>query len=66
MDTRVWPRCERYDSGTQPCVCWFSDEQQKWWLHSGKWPGGEVKMFADYMEMQRRHPCRQPFDWSVI
>ena len=66
MDASRWPRCGRYDGATQPCACWFAEEQQKWWLDGKGWPGGEAKMFADYLAMQKIHMCSRPFDWSAI
>jgi hypothetical protein len=66
MDPRRWARCERWDGGDQPCLCWFSEAQQKFVDDGNEWPGGETQMFADYVKVQRDHKCERPFDWSVI
>ena len=66
MDAKRWPQCPRWDGGSQPCVCWFSRQQRQFVDAGNEWPGGEVGMLADYLEMQRVHDCNEPIDWSVI
>ncbi len=65
MDAGRWQQCGRFDGKTQPCLCWFAQQQLK--LHAaGEWPGGEAAVLADYAEMTQRHDCAAPFDWSAI
>ena len=65
MDASRWQQCTRFDGGTQPCLCWFAEQQDE--LQAvGEWPGGEAAVFADYSEMTQRHDCAAPFDWSAI
>jgi hypothetical protein len=65
MDAKRWPRCDRWDGGTQPCLCWFSERQREL-FEAGDWPGGDAGMLSDYLEMAQHHDCNKPIDWSLI
>jgi hypothetical protein len=41
-------------------------ERQRESVEAGGWPGGDVGMLSDYLEMAQRHPCDAPIDWSTI
>ena len=65
-DPALWPQCARWDGAeTQACVCWWA-AQAAFLDAGGEWPGGEGRELTDFLEMQRRHPCREPFDGSTV
>jgi hypothetical protein len=66
MDSGRWPQCPRWDGGTQACFCWFARRQREWVDAGNEWPGGEVQMFTDYLEMAQRHDCNKPINRSLI
>lgn len=64
LDAERWPRCDRFDGETQPCVCWFAKRQEE---SVGEWPGGDVGMLSDWLDVvQQHHERRAPFDPSAI
>lgn len=66
VDPRLWPLCPRWDGGVQPCSCWWAKRQGEFLEAGGEWPGGEQRELTDLLEMQDRHPCREPWDESRI
>jgi hypothetical protein len=59
VDPESWPRCPRFDGGTQPCSCWCAERRREWTDAGGECPGDTMALFD-------RHPCRQPIDWSLV
>jgi hypothetical protein len=65
MDSDRWSRCNRFDGKTQPCICWFARRQREL-VAAGDWPGGDMGMLSDWLEMVQHHGCHAPFDGSSI
>jgi hypothetical protein len=53
-DPTRWPQCERFDGGTQPCVCWLSGHVQAEGLDIDMWP------------LLDEHKCAKPFRYEDI
>ena len=66
VDPQLFALCPRFDGGEQRCVCWWAKRQAEYLEAGGEWPGGEGRELTDLLEMQRRHPCREPFDGTLI
>ena len=66
VDPTQWPLCPRFDGGVQRCVCWWSQRQDEYLKGGGVWPGGERCQLTDFLEMQSRFPCREPWDPLAI
>lgn len=57
-----WPMCVGFDGRSQPCICWFSTQQETYLANGGEWPGDEAGALADYLKLCQRYECRAAFD----
>lgn len=66
-DADTLPWCERWDSAElQRCSCWWARRASEWTAAGNEWPGGERCELADLFAMQKRFPCREPFDGTQV
>lgn len=65
VDSGRWPLCDRFDGETQPCLCWIA-QQQDALAAARRWPGGNVTMFTDWLEVVQQYQCQAPFGPSRI
>ncbi|MGV0618175.1 hypothetical protein ABQE58_25105 [Mycolicibacterium elephantis] len=63
VDASSWPRCDRFDGGSQPCWCWFDEQLEE--IAPRNWPGGEAVQIVDYMNVTMQHECNAPWRPSL-
>lgn len=67
VEPSLWPTCARWDRPTeQPCSCWAAERQHEWLNAGNRWPGGDERELIELFKLFDTHPCRKPFDESII